>query len=128
MSHANEVKILRRRAEAFYKRALDSLNDGDYDLTSFLSEQAVQLFLKSILLEELGDYPKIHLISNLISILRKVQKYESLVKFFDENKLKIRLMEDAYILSRYTIREYTKEEAEILLEVAKEVLKYGKVY
>ncbi len=128
MSHANEVKILRKRAGAFYKRALDSLKDDDYDLASFLSEQAVQLHLKSILLEELGDYPKTYSISNLISILRKVKKYDSLVKFFDENRLKFRLMEDAYILSRYIIREYTKEEAEALLEVAKEVLKYGEIY
>lgn len=127
MSHADEVKILRKRARAFYKRALESLNDNDYDLASFLSEQAVQLHLKSILLEEFGDYPKLHSISNLISILRKTQKYEPLIKFFDENRLKIRLMEDAYLMSRYTMREYTKEEAEMLVDVAKEVLKYGEI-
>ncbi|MEM3713441.1 MAG: HEPN domain-containing protein [Nitrososphaeria archaeon] len=128
MSHADEVKILKKGARAFYRRALESLNDGDDDIASFLSEQAVQLELKSILLEEFGDYPKLHSISNLISILRKTRKHEPLIKFFDENRLKICLMENAYILSRYVIREYTKEEAETLLEVAEEVLKYGEVH
>jgi len=55
VAHSDEVRILRRRAKAFPARALDSLNAGDYDLAVFLSEQAVQLHLKSILLEEVED-------------------------------------------------------------------------
>lgn len=128
MSSIDEIRILRRRAKAFYNRALDSLKSGDYDLASFLSEQAVQLHLKSILLEELGDYPKASSISYLISILSKLSKHKELIKFLEENRLAVRLMEDSYISSRYLVREFNKEEAETSIKIAKEVLKHGKVY
>ncbi|MBS7655802.1 HEPN domain-containing protein [Candidatus Bathyarchaeota archaeon] len=127
MSSINEVKILRRRAKAFYNRALDSLNAKDYDLASFLSEQAVQLYLKSILLKELGDYPRTHSISHIISILKKLSNYKDLINFLEENRLAVRLMEDSYISSRYLIREFSREEAKILINIAKEVLKRGEV-
>ncbi len=123
----SEVRLLRRRAKAFLARALDSLNSGDYDLASFLSEQAVQLHLESILLEKLGDYPRTHSISLLISILKKTSNYDALVKFLEERRREVSLMEDAYIASRYLVREYTREEAEVLISVAKEVLKYGEL-
>ncbi len=127
MSHIDEVRLLRRRAKAFLERALDSLNAGDYDVSCFLAEQAVQLHLKSILLEEFGDYPRTHSISLLVSILKKAPSYESLVKLLEERKRDVRLMEDAYIASRYLAREYTREEAEALVSLAREVLKHGKV-
>ncbi|MGB9895997.1 MAG: HEPN domain-containing protein, partial [Thermoproteota archaeon] len=105
----SEVRLLRRGAKAFLG-AFDSLNSGDYDLASFLSEQAIQLHLKSILLEKLGDYPRTHSISLLISILKKTSSYDALVKFLEERRKDVSLMEDAYIASRYLVREYTREE------------------
>jgi len=124
MPHIDEVRVLRERALAFQRRARESFNSGDYDLTAFLSEQAVQLYLKSILLEELGDYPRTHSISYLFSLISKIQKYKDMGKFFEERKKIFRLMEDSYISSRYLPREFTKEEAEELLNAAEEVLKW----
>ncbi|MGC8577348.1 MAG: HEPN domain-containing protein [Thermoproteota archaeon] len=127
MSHVSEVRLLRRGAKAFLVRAFDSLNSGDHDLASFLSEQAIQLHLKSILLEKLGDYPRTHSISLLISILKKTSSYDALVKFLEERRKDVSLMEDAYIASKYLIKEYTREEAEVLINMAKEVLKHGEL-
>lgn len=127
MSHGDEVRILRKRARGFLARALDSLNSSDYDLAVFLSEQAVQLHLKSILLERVGDYPRTHSISTLLSILKKVLGDEDLVKLLEERRREISLMEDAYITSRYLAREYTREEAEDLVDTAREVLKHGEL-
>jgi len=124
VTHDDEVRILRRRAKAFLARALDSLNAGDYDLAVFLSEQAVQLHLKSILLEEVGDYPRTHSISSLISTLRKIPGHEGLVSL-EGRKREVSLMEDAYIASKLA-REYTREEAEALVKTAREVL-YGEI-
>jgi len=123
--HVDEVRLLERRSKAFLARALDSLGSGDYDVASFLSEQAVQLYLKSILLRKLGDYPRTHSISILISILKRLSDFEDLVRFLENKRIEVRFMEDAYIASRYMIREYTREEAELLVSVAKEVLSYG---
>ncbi len=125
MSHIDEIRLLRRRSKAFLERAIDSLNSGDYDIASFLSEQAVQLYLKSLLLEKLGDYPRTHSISTLLSITKKIPSCERIMELLERNKTEIRLMEDSYIASRYLMREYTREEAETLVNLAKEVLKLG---
>lgn len=107
VSHAYEVRLLRKRAKAFLSRAFDSLNSGDYDLASFLSEQAVQLYLKSILLEKLGDYPRTYSISLPVSILKKTSDC-ALVKFLEENRREVSLLEDTCIASRYLVREYSR--------------------
>ena len=71
MPHIDEVKILRKRAKAFLKTAETPYQDGEYDLTVYLREQAIQLHLKSILLEELGDYPRTHSLTYLFQLLQK---------------------------------------------------------
>jgi len=127
MPRIDEVRLLRKRAKSFFVRALESLNSGDYDLAAFLSEQSVQLYLKSILLEKIGDYPRVHSILTLAFILKKLPDCKDLAEFLDKKKAEVRLLEDAYIASRYLLREYVKEEAEMLVNVASEVLKYGEL-
>ncbi|RLG40767.1 MAG: DNA-binding protein [Thermoproteota archaeon] len=118
MPHIDEIRLLRRRSKAFLERAIDSLNSGDYDIASFLSEQAVQLYLKSLLLEKLGDYPRTHSISTLLSIIKEIPSCDRLMELLERSR-EIRLMEDAYIASRYLAREYTREEAEVLVNLQK---------
>lgn len=118
---------MRRRARSFLARALESFNAGDYDLAVFLAEQAVQLHLKAMLLEKVGDYPKVHSIMALASILGRLPECRELVSFLEENRVKVGLLEDAYIASRYLAREYSREEAEILVNFAREVLEHGGV-
>jgi len=36
-------------------------------------------------------------------------------------------MEDAYIAARYLAREYSREEAEVLVNLAEKVLSYGEI-
>jgi HEPN domain-containing protein len=67
----------------------------------------------------LGDYPRTHSISYLISILNRLSKHKDLIKFLEENRLVVRLMEDSYISSRYLAREFTREEAEALISIAR---------
>lgn len=74
-----------RSTKAFLNIDLDSLEAKDYDVASFLSEQAVQLY-KSLLLEELGDYPRTHSISNLLTILGKLEKYKNVAKILEIKK------------------------------------------
>ncbi|WP_272914448.1 HEPN domain-containing protein [Candidatus Methanodesulfokora washburnensis] len=63
-------------------------------------------------------------ISFIRSSSQSIQKYKDMGKFFKERKKIFRLMEDSYISSRYLSREFTKEEAEELLNAAEEVLKW----
>ena len=118
---------MRRRATSFLSRALDSLNSGDYDLAVFLAEQSVQLHLKSILLEKIGDYPRVHSILTLASILKRLPECKDLAELLERRRLEARSLEDAYIASRYLPREYAKEEAEALVNFAREVLRHGEL-
>ncbi len=62
-----------------------------------------------------------------MSILEKLPDCKDLVKLLEKKKMEVGLLEDAYIASRYLVREYTKEEAEILVSLAKEVLEHGEL-
>ena len=95
-------------------------------MAAFISERTVQLHFKSILLAKVGDYHRTHSITLLISILKKVCG-EDYIKFFEGWESEISLMEDAYIASRYLVREFSREEAERPINFAKEVLKLGEV-
>lgn len=43
-------------------------------------------------------------------------------------KNEVRLMEDAYIASRYMPRRYSMDEEKLLVRLAKEVLEFGVVF
>ena len=64
----------------------------------FHVEQAMKLLIKAKLLEIVSDFPKTHSI-------KKIDK------FIKENKVKLAILVDAYITSRYFIREFHKEGA-----------------
>ena len=49
-----------------------SLGSGDYDIAAFMAEQAVQLFLKSIILEVSGEMPRTYSIRQLFNALKLV--------------------------------------------------------
>ncbi|MEM1517426.1 MAG: HEPN domain-containing protein [Thermofilum sp.] len=80
-----------------------------------------------MLLEKVGDYPKVHSTMALASILGRLPECGELVSFLEENRVEVGLLEDAYIASRYLAREYSREEAEILVNFAREVLEHGGV-
>jgi len=119
-----EVKILQDRANSFLRLAEEKLTEEDYDLASFASEQAAQLFLKSKALELLGEIPRTHSIRELLGYLAKV-KGDSILKYLHEGRKNLARLEDAYLQARYIPRKYTGEEAEELLETAKKVMKLG---
>lgn len=128
MRHVDEVRLLRKRAKSFFARARDSLAYGDYDVAVFLAEQALQLYLKSVILEELGDFPRTHSLTFLITQFRKLPQQGELVNLLEKSKTVVRLMEDAYIASRYLPRTYGEEDAKAAVELVEEVLKFGAVF
>jgi len=120
--HRAEVEALRRRAAEFLELAREALRMGNYDVSCFLAEQAVQLHLKSVLLERVGDYPRTHSIRTLLSEVSKVIDGEKVKELTQKNRARLIALEDAYIIARYTPTTYTKEDAEDLFSVAKEII------
>ncbi len=51
-----EYKLLMERSTMYLEEAREALDKGRYDISVFLAEQGLQLFLKAQLLRVLGDY------------------------------------------------------------------------
>ena len=124
MSKKDEEKNLLKRSERFIETAEYQLNRGFYDLAVFSLEQALQLFLKAKLLANGVDYPRTHSVRALLETLMEVaQEARSSIKhILDTYLMDLGVLEDAYITSRYVMREFKREEVERLARVVKEVL------
>ena len=127
MPHADEVKTLRRMSKAFLERAKESIRTKDYDIAVFLAEQAMQLYLKSILLEEIGDYPRTHSIITLVKLIKRTGKYGWLIEELERRVIDVRFLEDAYIAARYLASEYEEEKTRVIVSFVEEVLRRGLV-
>ncbi len=108
MSSAEVVLTLKERARRFHELAMVAFERGYYDLAAFNLEQACQLLLKAELLRTRGGYPRTH---SLVRLLRELGREE----FARENIGHLTKLEDAYITSRYYVREFHREEIEELL-------------
>jgi len=117
----DEVKLLIKRAKNFLDAAKDRFLKEDYDLASFLAEQATQLYVKAALLYNTGEVPRSHSIRNLISMLSNYTGDEELLELSKKNKLSLRLLEHAYIASRYLFEHFDKDDAEALIKVSDKV-------
>lgn len=124
----DEVDILRRRAEAFLKYAEEALGDGEFDFACFASEQAAQLFMKSVALEIVGEIPRVHRVREILGLLaRSVPDVEEVIsQFVRDNREGLRALDDAYITVRYLPSRYQHEDAVALLKTAKEIFRLGR--
>jgi HEPN domain-containing protein len=120
--HRREVEILRGRAYDFLEGAREALMRGRCDLSCFLSEQAAQLYLKSTLLELVGDYPRVHHIRALLSEVLREKPSKELEAFIRDNRARLSSLEDAYAMARYTTKMYAREDAEDMIKLAEEVI------
>ena len=97
------VELLRRRSARFYDYARIAFDNGDYDITVFMCEQATQLYMKSLLLRMLGFTPRSHrvreLLRELLGILLKaldrlgrVEFSQEIARFSDVNRDALRAL------------------------------------
>ncbi len=94
---------------------------GYYDLVMFNVEQFIQLKLKSLLYNLVGDYPHTHRLTQLFMELTKMLNNKcSLNDFYVRNREVILLLEFAYIASRYMPPRFSKDDAERALNIARE--------
>jgi len=121
-SHRDEVEALRRRAGDFLELAREALRIENYDISCFLSEQAAQLHLKSVLLEEVGDYPRTHSKRTLLTEVSKSFGGERIREFTSKNRARLIALEDAYVIARYTPTTYTEEDAEDMIKLTGETI------
>jgi HEPN domain-containing protein len=89
-------------------------------------EQALQLYLKAKLLAGGIAYPRTHSVRKLLEMLAQVapeNKRAAIKKIPDKYTLAIGMLENAYVASRYVVRDFTKREAEKLTAAVEEIMK-----
>ncbi|UYZ40650.1 MAG: HEPN domain-containing protein [Candidatus Methanospirare jalkutatii] len=116
-----EVGKFKEKANAFLDTAIYNFEKGRYDLAAFNIEQAVQLYIKTKLLELLGEFPRTHSLVALLRELSRVFKEEEVERFRKENIGMLTKLSDVYITSRYYTREFYEEEVKELIEFAYKV-------
>ncbi|MGQ9468972.1 MAG: HEPN domain-containing protein [Nitrososphaerales archaeon] len=122
-----EVGLLRNRSLRMLSSAKRSLLDRDYDIAAFMADQAVQLYLKSVILELTGEVPRVHAVRQLMYALKELLGKSNLFDaFVRENRSLLIRLEEAYISSRYLPREYEREEAEELINFSDRVIEFVK--
>ncbi|MBD3163624.1 HEPN domain-containing protein [Candidatus Woesearchaeota archaeon] len=112
-----EVKRWISKAESDLKNAEDNLNINNYELSSFLSQQAVEKALKSLQIKTEKKFTKTH---DILFLAKKLNLPKKLLNHCDK-------LNPVYIETRYPdasgeFASYTKEESEEDLGSAKEVL------
>jgi len=120
-----EAEHLARRAEEFMRSAELQAGENMYALAVFSLEQALQLFLKSRLILQGVDYPRTHSIRRLLTLLAAVsQEHRSWIdELLRRRSLEIAFLEDAYISSRYFLRDFGFEEYRRVREIVEEVMR-----
>ncbi|MCE4613473.1 MAG: HEPN domain-containing protein [Desulfurococcales archaeon] len=94
------------RARHFLRASEFDVSEGRYDIALFHLEQAAQLAIKAYLLRELGDFPRIHSLRDLVEISGS----ECLKELAEERWYVIDILDDAYTGSRYFVRRYGERE------------------
>lgn len=125
MTRKEEEKNLLRRAKEFLETAEYQASKGFFDLAVFSLEQALQLFLKAKILVHGVNYPRTHSVRELLEILSKIvseDKKDIIKNMLQSYLLELGILEDAYITSRYVMREFTRKETEKLTKAVKEIM------
>jgi len=111
-----EAKRWLDKAEDDLKKGKDNLKIKNYDLASFLCQQAVEKSFKAFLIEKTGKFPKIH----------DLVKLGKIIKIDNDLLTKCEILNPVYIetrypdikTGRYTVKESDKDikDAEIILK------------
>jgi len=118
----NEAEALLARSKKFISLASTCIEQGVYDLACFNAQQGAQLLLKALTLKNLGYIPRTHSIRELIGTLAKQLNVQELGEYVKTHRLELMALEDAYISSRYFVKEFTKDDAEECIRIAREVV------
>lgn len=121
-------ELLQDRALRMLRVAEQNLESGHFDLAAFMAEQAVQLFIKSLIFKATGEIPRMRMVRQLLGVFGEISDRKRVEGFVRRNRSLLIRLEEAYISSRYLPRKYEREEAEELVNFAKEVIGFVKSF
>lgn len=122
-SMTEETTFLKKRAKEFWQRVKEDFQKKRYNLCALDAEQAVQLWLKYLIFLKAGDFPKTHYFETLINSLADIYTSLLIKDFYKNNILQFTSLEDAYLMSRYLPKEFSKDEAQQFIKYATQLFK-----
>lgn len=129
----NYPRVLKRRAEAMLKNVVELFGKGEYDLVTLNAEYAAQPYLKAILYQLTGEEWRGHSIRSLLGVLAFVARENGLEDIVDEihdfarkNKRVLAELDEAHIRAVYGVFGYTREQAETLISMSRQVIDMAK--
>ena len=113
-----ETKLWLNKSKDDLKKAKSNFKIKNYDVASFLCQQAVEKGLKAVLIERTNTFPKIH---DLVRLGKLVSLSNNLLKDCE-------VLNPVYIETRYPIfnRKYSKKEATKDIKNAEGIIKWIK--
>ncbi len=121
--------LLKRRATSMLKLAERLLSEGEYDLAVLNAEYAAQLYVKALLNRLSGDEWRGHSVRTLLGALALVVREgglegiaETIQEFVRHNRRMLAELDEAHVRSIYGPLQYSREQAEALVQAAKSVV------
>ena len=121
-----EIEFLKKQSLKAYELSRRAFEDGNYNWSIFLLEQAIQLLIKYLLALKIGHYSKTHKLSRLFEEISEL--YPEFYELYRKNRDKFTVIEDSYLLSRYLGKEYEKEDVEDKFKLFEELKKMVERY
>lgn len=121
-----KADFLIKKAEAFLEDAKYDISRKKWFLAAFHLEQTCQLYLKYCLFKELGDFPKIHSLEELLREAEKVypKNKEKIKKIREEKASVIGDLDQSYITSRYLPVEFNEFQVKNMLVFTEWLIKF----
>ncbi|MEM1646487.1 MAG: HEPN domain-containing protein [Ignisphaera sp.] len=113
--------VLCKRSLEYLKASEDSLNRGLYDVSGVLAQISAELSIKATILFLGYSFPETHEIRKLLSILSSLTLRDEIQNFVKSRRGEI-LLENARTRGQYLSYGLDREDAEVCLNIAKEII------
>lgn len=111
-----------RRALEYLKGAEKALSENLYNVSGVLSQISAELAIKATIAFLGYSFPETHEIRRLLGFLSTIVMKEEIEEFVRQRRGELILLEDARVRGQYMSYDLTKEDAEICLNTAKEII------
>lgn len=111
-----------RRALEYLKGAEKALNENLYNVSGVLSQISAELAIKATIAFLGYSFLETHEIRRLLGFLSTIVMKEEIEEFVRQRRGELILLEDARVRGQYMSYDLTKEDAEICLNTAKEII------
>ena len=114
--------VLCKRSLEYLKASEDSLNRGLYDVSGVLAQISAELSIKATILFLGYSFPETHEIRKLLSILSSLTLRDEIQNFVKSRRGELILLENARTRGQYLSYGLDREDAEVCLNIAKEII------